>query len=103
MRNKSRFNNFTDALRKRGIEQSQAFQCFVSGGISGMCGIGTLLLLNHGHVGLKEEVIALIAMGVSLLGIGMAIVGYTALLLLRLTQPPEGRLTTHQTIRRNSN
>ncbi|WP_020406463.1 hypothetical protein [Hahella ganghwensis] len=73
-------------LEQIGIDQSRAFQCFVTGGITGICGMGTLLLVNNQTQTLSSEIIALLALLISITGIVMAVTGYLSLLLLRLIQ-----------------
>jgi len=87
--------SFTAKLHRRGIGQSQAFQCFVTGGISGMCGIGTLLLLDSPSQSLAQEIIALMAIANAIVGIGMAITGYIGLLILRFIQTTPGSTIGH--------
>ncbi|OZG70490.1 hypothetical protein BTA51_25490 [Hahella sp. CCB-MM4] len=78
--------NMFQRLKMSGMDQSRAFQCFVTGGITGMCGIGTLLLLETDKQNLASEITALLALLLAATGILMAAIGYARILILRLTQ-----------------
>lgn len=85
---KSVISKVINACNKRGINQQNAFQSFVTGGVTALAGVGTLLLLDSNSQSLQHEIMALIAIVVAGLGICFAGVSYILLLILRLGQAP---------------
>lgn len=83
----SRLNRLFKACTKRGITQQSAFQSFITGAVTALAGVGTLLLLNSTGISLQQEILAIIALIVACVGIFMAAVSYLVLLVLRLGQP----------------
>lgn len=84
--NASKFEKFIAAFANKGITQQNAFQSFITGAVTALAGVGTLLMLNSAGLSLKQEILALIALAVSCIGIIMAIISYILLLVLRLGQ-----------------
>lgn len=75
-----------DACTRRGITQQSAFQSFVTGGVTALAGVGTLLMMES-STAVQHEILALIAAIVAGLGLVTAGASYLLLLILRLGQP----------------
>jgi hypothetical protein len=89
-----------NACNKRGITQQNAFQSFVTGGVTALAGLGTLLLLEtgtkSGSLSLQLEILAIIATIITVAGIILAGASYLLLLVLRLGQPPASSRENHK-------
>jgi len=83
----SRLNRLFTTCTKRGITQQNVFQSFITGAVTALAGVGTLLMLNSTGISLQQEILAIIALLVACVGISMAAVSYLLLLLLRLGKP----------------
>ena len=91
----SRFKRFADTCRNKGITQQNAFQTFITGAVTALSGLGTLLLLESNELSLQQEILALIAIFLTFAGLVVAGISYLLLLALRLSQSSDAPAKNH--------